>query len=240
MPFPDRVRALTEANAAILPSMLLCDFGHLAREIEQLVEVGVDGFHWDVMDGEFVPNLTYGMPIVAAARQATDLPLDVHLMIAHPGRYVRAFAEAGADVVTFHVEARDDPAEVLTAIHRHGMAAGLACNPATPLSQIEPYLDQCDLVLVMSVPAGFGGQPFDRSALSKLAALRQWAAAEHHVLEIDGGIHTGTVADAVAHGADWLVVGSAIFRSDNYESSVQQLRRTAEPALAARLSTGTQ
>ena len=237
MPFPDRVRALSEARAAILPSMLLCDFGHLAREIERLVEVGVDGFHWDVMDGEFVPNLTYGMPIVAAARQVTDLPLDVHLMIAHPGRYVRAFAEAGADIVTFHVEARDDPAEVLAAIHREGMAAGLACNPATPLSRIEPYLDKCDVVLVMSVPAGFGGQPFDRSALTKLAALRQWAAGENRVLEIDGGIHGETIADAVAQGADWLVVGSAIFRSDNYESSVKQLRRAAEPALAARSST---
>ena len=237
MSFPDRVRALSEARAAILPSMLLCDFGHLAREIEQLVEVGIDGFHWDVMDGEFVPNLTYGMPIVAAARRVTDLPLDVHLMIAHPGRYVPAFAEAGADIVTFHVEACDEPAEVLAAIHAHGMAAGLACNPATPLSRIEPYLDKCDLVLVMSVPAGFGGQPFDRSVLSKLAALQQWAAGEDHVLEIDGGIHAGTVADAVAQGADWLVVGSAIFRSDNYESSVEQLRRTAERALAARLST---
>lgn len=235
MPFPPRARLIANRSPVVLPSMLLCDFGHLADEIGQLADVGVEGFHLDVMDGHFVPNLTYGMPIVEAARRATELPLDVHLMIAHPGRYLRAFADAGADVITVHVEVDEDPAELLPAIRKLGPAAGLACNPATPLDQVEPYLRWCDLVLVMSVPAGFGGQPFDRAALRKLAALREWARTEDRVLEIDGGVNPDTAPDAVAHGADWLVAGSAIFGSDNYESAVQALNRAAGAAGPSRL-----
>ncbi len=234
MPLPARMMPLASRAPVVLPSLLLCDFGHLAEEIERLEAAGIGAFHLDVMDGDFVPNLTYGMPIVASVRQATQRPLDVHLMISHPSRYLQAFAEAGADSLTVHVEVDEDAGELLRAIRDLGLAAGLALNPATPLSRVEPYLAWCDLVLVMSVPAGFGGQPFDASALDKLSALRAWADAEERILEVDGGINTETIAAAVASGADWLVAGSAIFRSDSYESAVRSLGDQATLSMESR------
>src|SRR5687767_13571139 len=153
--------ALRQAGPAVLPSLLLCDFSRLADEVARLEDAGVEALHLDVMDGHFVPNLTYGPPIVAAVRSCTNLPLDVHLMISNPGDYVEEFRDAGADCLTIHIEAVPDPLPVLDRIRTLGVSPGLALNPPTPLSAVEPYLAACELLLVMSVMPGFGGQQFD-------------------------------------------------------------------------------
>ncbi len=224
----DCLPTLREAAPAVLPSLLLCDFGNLECEVRRLEDAGVKALHLDVMDGHFVPNLTYGMPLVEALRRLTSLPLDVHLMIERPERYLEAFFEAGADVLTFHVEAVDDPRPVLEQIRKLGAGAGLALNPDTPLSSVEAVLDVCDLALVMSVPAGFGGQAFHRVALEKLQRLRD--LAPHVLLEVDGGVNLSTVADCAAAGAQLLVVGSAIFRHDDYAAQVTRLTESAVAA----------
>ncbi|MCA9151570.1 MAG: ribulose-phosphate 3-epimerase [Planctomycetales bacterium] len=206
----------------ILPSLLMCDFGNLEREVRRLEDDGVHALHLDVMDGHFVPNLTYGMPIVEALRKLTTLPLDVHLMISEPQRYVPAFVDAGSDVVTIHVEATPNPGEVLDQIHALGAATGLALNPDTPVTAVTPYLSQSDMVLVMSVNAGFGGQSFNPVALEKLSYLRS-VAPESVLLEVDGGVNTATIAQCAAAGAQLFVVGSAIFRQPDYGAAVKQL-----------------
>jgi ribulose-phosphate 3-epimerase len=223
-----RLRLLRDARPAILPSLLLCDFAHLADEVRRVEEAGAAGLHLDVMDGRFVPNLTYGMPIVAAVRRLSDLPLDVHLMISEPARYVAEFIEAGADVVTIHAEAVDDPRELLTQIRRRGAAAGLALNPRTPLERAADVAPCCDLILTMSVEPGFGAQPFETVALDKLRSLRATTPAET-ILEVDGGVNAQTIASCVAAGAGALVVGSAIFRrpDGDYRQALVDLRAAA-------------
>src|SRR6056297_3565671 len=168
----DRLTQLRSASPAVLPSMLQCDFGNLQAEVEQLEAAGTRVLHLDVMDGHFVPNLTYGMPIVASLRRLTKLPLDVHLMISDPMAYIDAFAEAGADMLTFHIEAVADPLPVIEQIHGHGIVAGIALNPDTPLDRISGCLDDVDAVLVMSVNAGFGGQAFHSNPMGGLGTLR--------------------------------------------------------------------
>jgi ribulose-phosphate 3-epimerase len=221
MPGRDVIEQLG-SGPVILPSLLLCDFANLQREVEQLQEAGIRGLHLDVMDGQFVPNLTYGMPIVDALRKATEMPLDVHLMIDQPKRYLQAFANAGADLLTVHIEACEDIASTLSEIRSLGMAAGVALNPSTDIAQIEPALAVADLVLVMSVPAGFGGQPFEPLALEKTRQLRSRDDG-NWVLEMDGGINTDTIASCSAAGADWLVIGSAIFGQSSYSSAIEKL-----------------
>jgi ribulose-phosphate 3-epimerase len=224
----DRVAVdrLRRTAPVILPSLLMCDFGNLEQEVRRLEEAGVEALHLDIMDGCFVPNLTYGMPIVEALRRITDLPLDAHLMIVQPQRYVDQFVDAGADVITFHVEAVEDPRPVLAQIRGRGVGAGIALNPATPLTRIEGCLDLCDLVLVMSVPAGFGGQSFDEVAFEKLRQLRERLPAEV-MLEVDGGVNDQTIAACAAAGARYFVVGSAIFRHDDYSGVVRRLTELA-------------
>lgn len=216
---------MRESAPAILPSLLLCDFGNLEREVRRLEEAGVPALHLDVMDGDFVPNFTYGMTIVAAVRKLTKLPVDVHLMISQPGRYVRQFREAGADMITFHIEAEANPRPLLAQIRELGAAAGIVLNPPTPVSAIAACLDLCDLVLVMSVQAGFGGQKFNPIALEKLREIRR--LAPHVLLEIDGGINTDTIQASAQAGAQLLVVGSGIFAHQDYASAVQKLRTLA-------------
>ncbi len=222
----DCLARLAQASPAVLPSLLLCDFGNLQREVERLEEAGAAALHLDVMDGLFVPNMTYGMPIVAALRRLTRLPLDVHLMIERPERYLREFRDAGADLLTIHVEATADPAAVLGAIRDMGLGAGLAVNPGTPLDGVEQCLEACDLALVMSVPAGFGGQPFDRAALDRVRRLRQ-LAGDRLLLEMDGGINDATIADCAAAGAQLFVVGSGIFRASDYGEALRRLTALA-------------
>jgi ribulose-phosphate 3-epimerase len=219
---PDFVAKLGTRANVVLPSLLLCDFGHLADEILRLEASGIQGFHLDVMDGHFVPNLTYGMTIVEAVRKTTDLPLDVHLMIDNPGEYLEQFRAAGSDQITIHVEAVADPRPSLEEIRALGAAAGLALNPPTPLSAIEAAVPYCDTILVMSVMPGFGGQKFDRVALQKLNALRRihdW----NGLLEVDGGVNHETISACAAAGADLFVVGSAIFDADDYPTRVREL-----------------
>jgi ribulose-phosphate 3-epimerase len=224
----DRVERLRRAVPAILPSMLLCDFGNLEREVAELEAAGVEALHLDVMDGHFVPNLTYGMPIVEALRKLTRMTLDVHLMIAEPRRYIRQFIDAGADLLTIHVEAEVNPAAVLEDIRAQGIGAGIALNPATPLSALDECYTSSDLVLVMSVPAGFGGQSFHAVALEKLEQLRARTGPEM-LLEVDGGISPATIPGCAAAGAQLFVVGSAIFRAANRLEAIQELQSLVRP-----------
>ncbi len=216
-----KLDAIGEAAPSVLPSLLLCDFGDLKSEIARLEDAGTRVLHLDVMDGHFVPNLTYGMPIVAGLRRHTEMPLDVHLMISDPLNYAKPMVDAGADLLTFHVEAVDDVATVASEIKRLGVGVGVALNPGTALQSLDPCLDLVDLVLVMSVDAGFGGQAFNPVALAKLSQLR--ASRPDLLLQIDGGINTQTIAAARRAGCDLFVVGSAIFQEDDYVSAVRQL-----------------
>jgi len=204
--------------------MLLCDFGNLEREVEKLEQAGVEALHLDVMDGNFVPNMTYGMPIVEAISKLTKMPIDVHLMIKEPAKYAQAFIDAGADMITFHIEADPEPTELLNTIRSMGVAAGLAINPSTPMERLLPSIQNCDLILVMSVEAGFGGQKFNPIALSRLEQLRQTLGSDI-LLEIDGGVNTSTISSCKQAGADLLVVGSAIFREDDYDQAMTKLHR---------------
>lgn len=217
-----RVKQLLEASPAILPSLLQCDFGNLEREVRDLEEAGCKGLHLDVMDGSFVPNISYGMPIVDAIRKLTELPLDVHLMIQNPLKYAQAFSDAGADMLTFHVEAVDEIAPVLDNVQSLNMGTGLVLNPGTAIDAVVPYLSRLDMVLVMSVDAGFGGQAFNPVAIDKLKALR--AMRPDLILEIDGGVNLETIGRCREAGADLFVVGSAIFRSSDYAAALDRLR----------------
>jgi ribulose-phosphate 3-epimerase len=220
---------LRQPPPVILPSLLLCDFGNLADEVRAVEAAGARALHLDVMDGNFVPNISYGMPIVEAVRRVTDLPIDVHLMIARPGEFVDEFIDAGADIVTIHAEAVDDPRPVLEQIRKRGAAASLAINPPTPLEAIADSLPLCDMVLVMSVMPGFGAQAFDPVALEKLRTLRG-QYGERLVLEVDGGVNAATIGGCAAAGAQMMVVGSAIFRRNGtpYETSMAELNKLAE------------
>jgi ribulose-phosphate 3-epimerase len=213
---------LRSASPAVLPSLLLCDFGNLAAEVERLEEAGVSALHLDVMDGVFVPNFTYGMTIVAALKKLTEIPLDVHLMMVNPEKYIDAFCDAGADVLTIHAEAVDDPRPVLDAIRAKGILSGIAVNPATPVSAIADSLSYADLALVMSVNAGFGGQSFMDEVLTKLGEIRQ-LAGEDILLEMDGGINQDSIAKCTSAGAQLLVAGSAVFKQDDYRAAIEGL-----------------
>lgn len=221
------LQALRNARPCILPSLLLCDFGNLEREVRRLEDAGVTALHLDVMDGRFVPNLTYGMPIVEAIRRLTDMVVDVHLMIEDPAKFATAFVNAGADAITFHREAVEEPMELLTQFQEMGVATGLAYNPKTELDANIELLQKCDLLLVMSVEAGFGGQAFDPNALVRINTLRQ-ALGDQVLLEVDGGINLETIGPAVAAGVDLIVVGSAIFRQADYSEAVLRLRQAAQ------------
>ena len=210
---------LKSTQPLVLPSLLLCDFGNLEREVRALEDAGYGCLHLDVMDGVFVPNISYGMPIVEALRKLTDLPLDVHLMIDDPGQYIQAFADAGSDIISFHKEAVDDPIPLLSRIKELDCGAGIAINPDTPVSDIKSCLPVCDLVVIMSVQAGFGGQTFNRDCLQKMRTVRE-LAGENVLLEVDGGVNVDTVGDCVQQGAELLVAGSAVFKQPDYLSLI--------------------
>jgi ribulose-phosphate 3-epimerase len=228
----DVIGQLRQRLPVVLPSLLLCDFANLEQEVRQLEAAGVAALHFDVMDGQFVPNITYGMPIVASLRDRTQLLFDVHLMIEHPDRYVEQFYAAGADVITIHAEAVNDPRPLLDKIRKLGAVAGLAIDTPTDVAQIEESLELSDLVLTLSVPAGFGGQSFHPGALQKLRQLKDKTGA-NAFRQVDGGVNPDTIASCVRAGADLLVVGSAIFRTEDYTASVQRLTEMARTASAA-------
>jgi ribulose-phosphate 3-epimerase len=212
--------------ASIAPSILSADFGRLGDEVRAVTAAGADLIHVDVMDGHFVPPITIGPLVVAAIRQATRLPLDVHLMVEEPGAQVPEFVRAGANGLTVHVEASRDVQALLAAIGRHGARRGLALNPPTPLEAVRPFVHAIDLLLVMSVNPGWGGQPFVDGSLEKLAAARRLRdeTGARFVIEVDGGIKPHNAADVARAGADVLVAGSAIFGSPDYAATIRALR----------------
>lgn len=220
-------RQLAGAGPLIAPSMLKCDFGNLHREVELLEAAGVRLLHLDVMDGHFVPNLSYGPMVIERLRDLTELPFDAHLMISEPDRYLNEYLSAGCDAITIHVEAVEEPGPLLRRIREGGAAAGIAINPGTSVERIKPVLDECDLILVMSVEPGFGGQKFIPSALEKLQELRTIVDADT-LLSVDGGIGQSTIQSTALAGADIFVAGSAIFDTADYRQSVAQLAETAQ------------
>jgi ribulose-phosphate 3-epimerase len=216
----------------IAPSILSADFARLAEEVSAVEAEGADWVHVDVMDGHFVPNITIGMPVVESLRRVTKLPLDVHLMIENADRYVEAFAKAGADGISVHVEASPHLHRTVQLIRAAGARPGVVLNPATPASSIEPILPDVDLVLVMTVNPGFGGQRFIRSALDKVARIRAMIDRGGFAvdLQVDGGIGPETIAEARQAGANVFVAGSAIFNSPDYGEAIRTLRSVAESA----------
>jgi len=226
---------LPSERPLVAPSLLSADFSRLGEEIAAVERGGADLLHLDVMDGHFVTNLTMGPVVIRGIRKLTKLFLDTHLMVVEPGRLVRDFRAAGADGITIHVEACKDVAATLAAVRETGARVGISLNPDTPVAALEPYLPAVDLVLVMSVYPGRGGQAFMPEALLKLKALLR-LRAQHQlrfVLEVDGGIHPGTAAAVRAHGAEVLVAGSAVFGHPPYETPIRALRAAgAAPGLA--------
>ena len=215
-------------SGIIAPSLLSCDFARLAEEIEAVEQAGADWLHLDVMDGRFVPNITFGMPIVAAMKKVSTKPLDTHLMIVEPDRYIEGFAEAGSDWITVHAEACPHLHRSLQAIRATGAKAGVSLNPATPLTAIEEVLEECDQVLIMTVNPGFGGQRFIERGLDRIARLRQMIDAlpqdQRPLISVDGGVKPGTAEQVVAAGADVLVAGSAVFKAPDYSQAIATLR----------------
>ena len=207
----------------IAPSLLSADFGRLKEEVHSVVSGGADLLHLDVMDGHFVPNLTFGPFIVEAIRKLSDLPLDCHLMIEDPLQYGPRFAQAGADIVTFHVEVDQDPGEVFDAIEGAGAKAGMVVNPDTDVRLLKPWLDRCAMVLVMSVHPGFGGQSFIGDVLEKIPVLRDELGFERDV-ELDGGVSPDTAGAAKTAGANVLVAGSAIFGQPDRAEAIRRIR----------------
>jgi ribulose-phosphate 3-epimerase len=210
----------------IAPSILSADFGRLAEEVRAVDEAGADLIHVDVMDGRFVPNLTIGPVVVKAVRGATSLPLDVHLMIVEPEKYIDEFAEAGADIITVHVEASVHLHRTIQQIKALGKKAGVSLNPHTPVSSLEHVLGDLDLVLVMSVNPGFGGQSFIPTALDKIRTLAAHKPRFSFDIEVDGGVNAKTAGAVVAAGADILVAGSYVFHHEDYRGAIESLRRT--------------
>ena len=213
----------------IAPSILEADFGRLAEQIALVEAAGADRLHLDVMDGHFVPNLSLGVPVVAGIARHTNLPLDVHLMITDPGKYARAFVDAGADSITFHIEATEQPRELIRHLRDLGVKVGVSLNPSTPAEDVLEIVEDVDLVLVMTVCPGFGGQRFMADCLGKIEVLAEQMDDEQW-LAVDGGVNLETAPRAVAAGADTLVAGAAIFATDDPTTALLRLRQAAQLA----------
>ena len=214
-------------SVRIAPSVLSADLGRLREQVEHAIEGGAEWIHVDVMDGHFVPSLSFGAPMIRALRRITDRPLDVHLMVRNPEHYIGEYADAGANVFTFHPEATVHVQRHLAAVRERGMLAGLALNPSSPVALIEEVLDDLDLVLVMSVNPGYGGQSYLPSATEKIRRVRALLdqAGSRATLEVDGGITTETITEAWLAGADTFVAGTAVFGAADPAQAVRDLQR---------------
>jgi ribulose-phosphate 3-epimerase len=213
----------------ISPSVLASDFSRLGDEAERMEKCGADWLHLDVMDGHFVPNISFGAPVIASIRGRVKLPFDVHLMISEPLRYIDDFAKAGADIITFHIESDSGADETVEKIHSLGIKAGISIKPATPASAVFPYLGKADMILVMTVEPGFGGQSFMYETMDKVSEIRREAdrLGIDIDIQVDGGINDKTVVTAAQAGANVFVAGSAVFRAENAADAIMTLRKNA-------------
>ena len=215
----------------ISPSILSADFANLQRDIELVEKAGADWLHIDVMDGHFVPNITIGVPVVASIKKITQLPLDVHLMIDNPDKYVDAFAKAGADIITFHYEAiiedkqfnQSSIKQIISHIKSYGIKAGMSIKPNTPAEAVSPYLHELDMVLVMTVEPGFGGQKFMPECAEKILSIKE-KASKDMIIQVDGGINAETARICTNYGANSLVAGNYIYKSADVKSAIESLR----------------
>ncbi len=213
----------------IAPSLLAGDFANIESEIKKCEAAGADMIHIDVMDGHFVPNITIGVPVVKSIRRVTSLPLDVHLMISEPLKYTDAFADAGADIITVHLESDGSTAEAIEKIKNKGCLPSVSIKPKTDVNEVMPYIDSLAMVLVMTVEPGFGGQKFMGDMMPKVKAIREYS--KNIDIEVDGGIDENTIKDAAAAGANIFVAGSAVFNRPSAADAIAELRRGAEAGI---------
>jgi len=210
-----------------VPSILSADFARLADEIAEITSAGISMVHLDVMDGHFVPNITIGPPVITKLRKVSELVFDTHLMISEPAKYAEPFVKAGADHITFHIEVADDPLKLIDKLHDLGCSAGICLNPETPVEAIAAVAPHCDMVLVMTVHPGFGGQQFMPAAAEKVARIRDIVGPDIRI-EVDGGIDPQTTPIVVSYGADTLVAGNAIFAQNDRVAAINAIRKACK------------
>ncbi len=219
----------------ISPSVLACDFSKLGEEVKKVEDAGADMIHLDVMDGNFVPNISFGPDVIRSVRSLSSICFDVHLMIDNPGRYINKFIEAGADIITIHYESCENQREVLKTIRAAGKKAAISIKPATPAFVLEPILPYVDMILVMTVEPGFGGQSFMPETMESVREIRSMIqGTDFHIdIQVDGGINAQTAAVAAAAGANIFVAGSAVFKASNTKKAIDDIRTAAENAVCA-------
>ncbi len=217
----------------ISPSLLSADFANLEAEIKDIECSGAEMLHLDVMDGHFVPNISFGMPVIEVLRKKTDMFFDVHIMISEPQKYIDDLIKCGSDLITFHLEANGDPKETIKMIKEKGAKAGISIKPKTPVSDVLPFINDVDLILVMTVEPGFGGQSFMADMMPKVKALREAVKNMENppIIQVDGGVSQATIAECAKNGADCFVAGSAVFKAKDRKSEVECLRKLAEEAV---------